>query len=168
MVGQRQSDEREEEGTHFDLSVVMPRKRVGLVRAVMPAKRFGFIAAEDYREDVFFHFERFEPARPGQVPLEEMPVEFELDEVYRRETGKLRVLAVRPTTRRFLKRSPDAMHHSLRLSIIRVHVVGSLCGETVLKQKRKEQPTKGMQTIQADPMLDRFLAFLTNRFSMGM
>ncbi len=99
MVGQRQSDEREEEGTHFDLSVVMPRKRVGLVRAVMPAKRFGFIAAEDYREDVFFHFERFEPARPGQVPLEEMPVEFELDEVYRRETGKLRVLAVRPTTR---------------------------------------------------------------------
>lgn len=95
----REPEKDEELADKFDLSVAMPRKRVGLVSRVIPDRRFGFITGEDFREEVFFHFDRFEPARVNQVPLEEMPVEFELDEPHRKETGKLRALGVRPTKR---------------------------------------------------------------------
>ncbi len=96
----------------FDLSVAAPRKRVGIIRNVLPDKHFGFIEAEDFREDVFFHFNRFEPAKKGQQPLLEMPVEFELDEAHRKATGKFKASAVRPTNRPVARRlsGRDAPH----------------------------------------------------------
>jgi cold shock CspA family protein len=95
----RESASENAEPKKFDLEKHAPRKHVGLIRQVLPEKKIGFISAEDFREDVFFHFNDFEPKKKDQVPLEEMPVEFELDHEHRRETGKLRVLVFRPTKR---------------------------------------------------------------------
>jgi cold shock CspA family protein len=88
----------------FDLQSVMPLKRVGIVSHVVPEKQFGFIEAEDFREDVFFHFDIFEPERLDQLPVQYMPVEFEIDEQHRRETGKLRARGMRRTQRPISRR----------------------------------------------------------------
>ena len=95
----RPSNDSDDQPKKFDLQAVMPRKRLGMVRHVVLDKKFAFIDAEDYEDDVFFHFEVFEPAREGQIPVEYMPVEYELDEQHRRDTDKLKARAVRQTQR---------------------------------------------------------------------
>jgi cold shock CspA family protein len=62
-------------------------------------KQFGFIEAEDYRNDVFFHFRQWEPDESNSLPKLDQVVEFEIDELHRREEGKLRVKWIRPTNR---------------------------------------------------------------------
>ncbi len=75
-------------------------KRVGCIRSVNEVKNFGFIEAEDYRDDVFFHMSQWESAGPrDRGPRLGQVVEFVIDELYRRETGKLRAKVVRATKR---------------------------------------------------------------------
>jgi cold shock CspA family protein len=82
---------------------------------VNTAKKFGFIAAEDFREDVFFHFDQWESSGPRDAgPRIEMFVEFELDEMHRRNEGKLRAIAVRATKRPDGVKLEDAADPHLR------------------------------------------------------
>lgn len=77
------------------------RKRLGVVKFVRPEGDFGFIDAEDFREDVFFHKSAWQGEVRG-APREPLPgafVEYELDEeVFAREK-KLRAKVVRLTNR---------------------------------------------------------------------
>ncbi len=83
-----------------DPSLLIVRKRVGTVCHVEEAKSFGFIEAEDYRDNVFFHMSQWDPERPQAAPPKKgMVVEFEIDELHRRESGKLRAKWVRQTDR---------------------------------------------------------------------
>lgn len=83
---------------------ILQRKHLGRIRMVNTQKKFGFITAEDYREDVFFHFDQWESSgRNDPGPQIEQFVEFELDELHRRATDKLRAKIVRKTQR------PDGM-----------------------------------------------------------
>jgi cold shock CspA family protein len=83
-----------------DPSLLITRKRLGRIRHVDPHKKIGFIEAEDYRDDVFFHWSLWESVGPRPLePRAGMVVEFEIDELYRREQGRLRVKWVRPTKR---------------------------------------------------------------------
>lgn len=98
---------------------ILEKKRLGRVRQVDPIKNFGFIEAEDYREDVFFHFAQWESSGPrDQGPRMGQVVEFIIDELHRRESGKLRATLVRATTRPLefkleAKAAPELMakHH---------------------------------------------------------
>lgn len=79
---------------------IVPRRRLGRIRHMDERGKFGFIEAEDYREDVFFHVTKWEPVGPRDTgPRKGQFVEFELDELYRRAEGKLRALIVRSTSR---------------------------------------------------------------------
>lgn len=79
---------------------ILQRKHLGRIRMLNTAKKFGFIEAEDYREDVFFHFDQWEVSeRNDQGPKLDQFVEFELDEIHRRTTSKLRAKVVRKTER---------------------------------------------------------------------
>lgn len=81
------------------------RRRLGSVKFVREDGEFGFITAEDFREDVFFHRRDWD----GQVtqgnstrtiePQVEMWVEFELDDEHFATEKKLRAKYVRPTQR---------------------------------------------------------------------
>ena len=73
--------------------------RIGKVVRIFPAKQFGFLAADNLREDVFFHF--------STVPQGDRPdgwetgqeIEFELDELRRIKEGDLKAKLVRIATR---------------------------------------------------------------------
>ena len=80
----------------------MPKKRIGRIRFVREDGAFGFILAEDFREDVFFHRSSWE-GPPGSGPVAEMLIEFELDEDHLAAEKRLRATVVRPTDR------PDGM-----------------------------------------------------------
>ncbi len=77
------------------------RNRLGVVKFVRPEGDFGFIEAEDFREDVFFH----KSVWTGQLrggpcdPQAGQFVEFELDDEYLEREKKLRAKAVRLTNR---------------------------------------------------------------------
>ena len=81
------------------------RKRLGKIVSIKEDKQFGFIEAEDFRDDVFFHFQDWEGAierngRTLQVAPELMQwVEYELDDEHFEKEQKLRAKAVRPTER---------------------------------------------------------------------
>lgn len=101
------------------------RKRLGIIRFVDPKGEYGFIDAEDFREDVFFHksvfdsrstgplnlsskrkqrFSRSERDRVEVAPLnpEELVqrhVEFELDDEMFESEKRLRATVVNPTSR---------------------------------------------------------------------
>lgn len=72
-------------------------------------KQFGFIDAEDFRDDVFFHADVFEPLTVrrldengypvGDRPSEGLWVEFEVDEEHRDNFDKLRAKRVAPSER---------------------------------------------------------------------
>jgi len=66
-----------------------------------PEGDFGFIDAEDFREDVFFHKSAWNGEYKGRFrdPQEGFYVEFELDEEYRESEKKLRATVVRITDR---------------------------------------------------------------------
>jgi cold shock CspA family protein len=76
------------------------RKQLGRIRMLNTQKKFGFIAAEDYREDVFFHFDQWEAVDSRATgPQIDQFVEFEIDELHRRAEGRLRAVSVRITKR---------------------------------------------------------------------
>ena len=85
------------------------RKWLGRIDRLVKGKTFGFIVTDDFRDDVFFHFDRFEPVdmdrtfddgtRVGLQPSVGLWVEFEIDEPHRRETDQLRATVVRPSKR---------------------------------------------------------------------
>lgn len=76
------------------------RRRLGRVKYVEESGKFGFIEAEDFREDVFFHSTAWDNENVKHVlPRVDLFVEFELDESHRTATGKLRASVVRPTER---------------------------------------------------------------------
>lgn len=79
--------------------VRIQRRRLGRIKYVEPAGKFGFIDAEDFRDDVFFHHSVWE-AGPGNRAAEaEQFVEFELDEDVFLAEKKLRASVVRLTNR---------------------------------------------------------------------
>ena len=88
------------------------RKRLGTVKYVSQDGEFGFIEAEDYREDVFFHRTVWEHAaspRTGTdqpqtsttlaATLVDSWVEFEIDDEHFANEQKLRATIVRPSNR---------------------------------------------------------------------
>lgn len=85
------------------------KKRLGRITRMVDEKHFGFIDAEDFRDDVFFHEDMFEPVdlkrtdergrRSGLKAVEGLWVEFEIDdEIFERDQN-LRATVVRPTNR---------------------------------------------------------------------
>jgi cold shock CspA family protein len=90
------------------------RRRLGVIKFVRPEGDFGFIDAEDFREDVFFHKSvwRGEVRGVPREPIEGAFVEFEIDEEYRAREKKFRATIVtltdRPMGRRISIR--DAPH----------------------------------------------------------
>jgi cold shock CspA family protein len=77
------------------------RKRLGVVKYVRPEGDFGFIDAEDFREDVFFHKSAWQGEVRG-IPREPLPgafVEYELDDEVHAREKKLRAKVVRLTDR---------------------------------------------------------------------
>jgi len=81
------------------------RQRLGKITSVLEDKNFGFIEAEDFRDDVFFHFQDWhgEVTRNGRTttlaPEPMMWVEFEIDDDRFEKEQKLRAKTVRPTDR---------------------------------------------------------------------
>ncbi len=81
------------------------RRRLGNVKFIAEQGDYGFITAEDYRDDVFFHTSVWNPDQiknedDTEIELiEGLWVEFELDDEQFEEEKKLRAKVVRPTTR---------------------------------------------------------------------
>ena len=81
------------------------RKRLGKIITVKEESNFGFIEAEDFRDDVFFHFQDWngEVTKNGRTkiiaPEPMMWVEFELDDDHFENEQKLRAKLVHPTDR---------------------------------------------------------------------
>ena len=81
------------------------RRRLGSIQFLKEDGEYGFIQAEDFRDDVFFH----QRAWNGELvegnttrivePALEMWVEFELDDEHYATQKKLRAKTVRPTAR---------------------------------------------------------------------
>lgn len=97
--------------------------RIGRVVRVVPDRSFGFIQADEFREDVFFHFSvvdrEADPRRTNPDMWEEgLEVEFELNEILRIESKLLQAATVRVARRPMtfsLDSNPDrhykAKHH---------------------------------------------------------
>lgn len=87
----------------------LQRKRLGRIVRFVLDKHFGFIDAEDFRDDVFFHEDIFEPTTVrrvneygesvGDKPMEGLWVEFEIDDEHFENEKMLRAKVVRPTDR---------------------------------------------------------------------
>ncbi len=73
------------------------RIRLGWIMRVVPDKHIGFIKSEDFREDVFFHWSTWQG--PPTEPLEELYVEFEIDDDHFEVKKQLRAKVVRVTKR---------------------------------------------------------------------
>lgn len=82
------------------------RRRLGVIKFVRPEGDFGFIDAEDFREDVFFHKSvwRGEVRGLPRAPMEGAFVEFEIDEDYFAREKKFRATVVTLTDRPMGKR----------------------------------------------------------------
>lgn len=80
------------------------RRRVGVIRYFDTEKKYGFVDAEDFREDVFFHMRDYEAAEGHDRPFVGLAVEFEVDEEHRRAEQKLRAKIIRPTRRPISRR----------------------------------------------------------------
>ncbi|MEM6364099.1 MAG: cold shock domain-containing protein [Planctomycetota bacterium] len=74
------------------------KKRLGRIKTIKPDKNFGFIDADDFRDDVFFHFNAWEGS-DGASFEEDSYVEFELDDDHFDKTKKLRAKVFRATKR---------------------------------------------------------------------
>ncbi|TWU34509.1 cold shock domain-containing protein [Novipirellula artificiosorum] len=80
------------------------KRRLGTIRFMNPEGEFGFIDAEDFRDDVFFHrtvwlgWARGTPEKE-MPPQETMWVEFELDDEYFEKEERLRAKSVRLSRR---------------------------------------------------------------------
>lgn len=89
-----------------DKPFYIQRRRLGVIKFVRPDGEFGFIDAEDFREDVFFHKSVWQGEVRGvpRAPLAGAFVEYELDEEYREKEKKLRAKIVTLTNRPMGKR----------------------------------------------------------------
>ncbi|TWT75155.1 cold shock domain-containing protein [Allorhodopirellula solitaria] len=92
--GRSRDEDDEEKKKPFRIQ----KKRLGEIKYIRDDGEFGFIQAEDFREDVFFHKMSWD-GDPRIVPQNEMYVEFELDDDHYEATQKLRAKVVRPTHR---------------------------------------------------------------------
>lgn len=77
------------------------RKRLGRIVKIINEKHFGFIDAEDFRDDVMFLCEHWEPdgSEQHRWPQEGVWVEYDLDDDYWEKEKRLRATAIRPTKR---------------------------------------------------------------------
>ena len=81
------------------------RRRLGKIMFVAEDGSYGFISAEDFHDDVFFHIQDWdgkaskEGASNVAAPEIEMWVEFELNDEHRETENRLRAKIVRPTDR---------------------------------------------------------------------
>ena len=81
------------------------RRRLGAIKFFHEEGKYGFIDAEDFREDVFFHIRDWEASAEdgektdGIEPTADLWVEFELDDEHFAAEKKLRATRVRPTDR---------------------------------------------------------------------
>ncbi len=73
--------------------------RIGQVVRVYPEKKFGFIFAENLREDIFFHFSIVDQNNNPDYWEPGHEVEFEINEIERMDGGKLRATEVRTSLR---------------------------------------------------------------------
>ena len=73
------------------------RRRLGRIKFVQEEGKFGFIDAEDFRDDVFFHQSVWE--NRDRRPEVDLFVEFEIDDEFQKREKKLRATVVRETTR---------------------------------------------------------------------
>lgn len=74
------------------------KRRIGRIRFVREDGAFGFIVAEDFREDVFFHRSTWQGPE-GSQPVADQLIEFELDDDHLEKEKRLRAAVVRPTDR---------------------------------------------------------------------
>lgn len=77
----------------------VPRRRVGIIKYINDAGTFGFIDAEDFRDDVFFHHTVWDASCGLPKPLVDQTVEYELEEEPKKHDNKLKARIVRPTKR---------------------------------------------------------------------
>lgn len=81
------------------------RRRLGKIRFIKEDGSYGFIQAEDFEDDVFFHSRDWDgtSTRPGVAdqphPVLDSWVEFELDDEHFEKEKRLRAKVVRPTDR---------------------------------------------------------------------
>jgi cold shock CspA family protein len=81
------------------------KRRLGKIKFLSKDGDYGFIAAEDYSEDVFFHTSNWNPelTKEGVTrkvePTIELWVEFELDDEQFDLDKRLRAKVIRPTSR---------------------------------------------------------------------
>ncbi len=81
------------------------RRRLGSIKFIRDDGEYGFITAEDFRDDVFFHRRDWQGDAEGGdntrciEPEIDMWVEFELDDEHFATEKKLRAKLVRPTQR---------------------------------------------------------------------
>lgn len=73
------------------------RRRLGRIKFIEAEGKFGFIDAEDFREDVFFHSSVWEDR--DRRPTVDLFVEFEIDDEFHAREKKLRATVVRQTKR---------------------------------------------------------------------
>jgi cold shock CspA family protein len=73
--------------------------RIGRVVRVYPEKKFGFIQADNLREDIFFHFSALADGIRADHWESGQEVEFEIDELKRMEGEQLRATLVRLSDR---------------------------------------------------------------------
>jgi len=81
------------------------KRRLGKIKFLSKEGDYGFIAAEDYGDDVFFHTSNWVPElnKDGVIrkvePSVELWVEFELDDEQYDLDKRLRAKVIRPTSR---------------------------------------------------------------------
>ena len=94
-----------DEGDEVKKRFRIQRQRLGKIAFMKEDGSFGFIQAEDFRDDVFFHSQDWDGTvtREGRsrtvAPEIEMWVEFELDDDHFELEKRLRAKSVRPTNR---------------------------------------------------------------------
>ncbi len=73
--------------------------RVGLVVKLIHERKFGFIRADNFRNDIFFHYSTVVGGAKADQWYEGQEVEFELNEVRRLELGELEAALVQVASR---------------------------------------------------------------------
>lgn len=94
-----------DEGDEFKKRFRIQRQRLGKIAFMKDDGSFGFISAEDFRDDVFFHSQDWDGTVDKNgvtrtiAPEVDLWVEFELDDDHFETEKRLRAKAVRPTDR---------------------------------------------------------------------
>ena len=123
------------------------RKRLGKVKFISEKGDYGFITAEDYRDDVFFHTSNWKPSSTHNEEqnetelIEGLWVEFELDDDQFEEDKRLRAKVVRPTTRPIGRNYQGETLHFRSLRITPKHVADDRHGEA---KKNRSSPTSAL------------------------